>query len=120
MNTKSLGSIFDLKKPFHGILWLLVLLGAAASTCRAESKATLFSSSSGTSETGNGAGRSYDNNTSTRFANNGTLSTAWIQYNIGSAKTVSKVRMLWYLGSSRTYTIKIEVDGVQVWSGATA
>jgi uncharacterized repeat protein (TIGR02543 family) len=85
-----------------------------------DSKLTVVSNTSGTAQAGNESYKSYDNTTGTRFCNSGTLATAWIQYDLGSVKKVSKVRVLWYNGSSRTYPVKIEVGGVQVWAGTTA
>jgi uncharacterized repeat protein (TIGR02543 family) len=85
-----------------------------------DAKLTIVSNTSGTAQAGNESVKSYDNNTGTRFCNSGILATAWIQYDLGSVKKVSKVRVLWYNGSSRTYPVKIEVGGVQVWAGTTA
>ena len=80
---------------------------------------TISSATAGASETGNSPGDSFDGNTSTRWANNGNLANAWIDYDLGSSQTVNRVRLYTYKGDTRTYPIKIEVDNTQVWSGNT-
>jgi uncharacterized repeat protein (TIGR02543 family) len=86
-----------------------------------DAKLKITGVTSGVPQVGNEAVKSYDSNTTTRFCGNtNDLTNAWIQYDFGSVKKVSKVRMLWYNGVTRTYKIKIEVGGVQVWSGTTA
>lgn len=85
-----------------------------------ESKLAIVNSTSGTPQAGSESPKSYDNNTGTRFNNSGALATAWIQYDLSVPATISKVRIYWYNNTSRTYPIKIEVGGVQVFSGSTS
>jgi hypothetical protein len=48
-----------------------------------------------------------DGDLGTRWAGNG--NGVWIQYDLGASKTVSLVKLGWYLGSARTYTFDIQV-----------
>jgi len=95
---------------------LTVLAGGLA-------KATIADSTAGAQQKGNAKERAYDGNLNTRWANDGTLATAWIQYDLGSAQRVAAVKIRPYNGRTMTYPIKIEVgDGstmTTVWSGNT-
>ena len=86
-------------------------------------KATIADLTAGAQQKGNSKERAYDGNLNTRWANDGTLATAWIQYDLGSAQPVAAVKIRPYNGRTMTYPIKIEVgDGsamTTVWSGAT-
>ena len=85
-------------------------------------KYTIVGSTCGAQQTGNEAVKSYDGSTTTRYSNDNTLANAWIKYDLGSAKSINKVRVMWYAGATRTYPIKIEVGTAtltQVWSGTT-
>jgi hypothetical protein len=56
----------------------------------------------GSEETGNPAVNSYDRNRGTRWANDGTVSNAWIQYDLGSVSTINRVKLRFNNGASRT------------------
>ena len=74
----------------------------------------------GAEQTGNPAVNAYDHNRSTRWANDGSVGNAWIQYDLGSVTEVDRIKLKFYSGTSRTYPIQIDVDGVQVFSGNTS
>jgi glucose/arabinose dehydrogenase len=63
---------------------------------------------------------SFDNNESTRYCNDGNLSTASITYTLASTASISKVRLLFYNGTFRTYPVKISVGLTVVFTGNTA
>lgn len=77
-------------------------------------------SSAGSEQTGNPAVNSYDRNRKTRWCNDGTVANAWINYDLGQVCEVENIRLRFYQGHTRTYPIKIEIDGVQVFSGITS
>jgi hypothetical protein len=82
----------------------------------------IVASSAGAEETinDNYKENTYDGAPLTRWANDGSLSTAWIQYDFGSPRLISKIFMDLYKGNTRTYPIRIDIDGSPVWSGWTA
>ena len=85
------------------------LIMMAASAVFAQTKVTIVGVTSGVVQAGNPAASAYDNNTGTRFASDGSsLATAWIQFDLGAVKTVSKIRLLMY-GNGRTYPVKIDI-----------
>ena len=56
--------------------------------------------------------KAHDGKINTRWANDGMLATAWIQYGLGQAQPVAAVKIRPYNGRTMTYPIKIEVgDG---------
>lgn len=88
-------------------------------------KASITGSTAGAEESGNPKGNSYDANTSTRWSNTGSLSTAWIEYDLGSTKTVNALKLLPYNSATRVYPLKVEVGDsdaslVEVWNYGTA
>lgn len=86
-------------------------------------KQQIVASTAGGQETGNEKEDSYDNDLVTRWCNTNSLSSAWIQYDLGSSKNVTEVKLKMHNGSSRTHPIKIEVGDstlTQVWSGSTS
>lgn len=102
---------------------LLSVVMPGSNVVLAASKYTITGSTAGASQSGNPAANSHDGNTSTRWANTGSVSNAWIQYDLGSSKNVTEIRLMMYNGGTRTYPIKVEVgDGTltQVWSGTTS
>ena len=79
----------------------------------------IVSHSAGAEEPGNEGVMSYDGDESTRWANDGSLSHALIQYGLGSIQTVAGVRIKFYKGDTRTYPIRILVDEAVVFEGET-
>ncbi|MBN1804185.1 MAG: discoidin domain-containing protein [Sedimentisphaerales bacterium] len=80
----------------------------------------IVSSSAGAEESGNPKENTYDNISTTRWANDNSLSNAWIEYDLGSPKAISKIFLDLYKGDTRTYPLKFEIDDSQVWSGWTS
>ncbi|WP_158279838.1 discoidin domain-containing protein [Coraliomargarita sinensis] len=62
---------------------------------------------------------SYDDEDSTRWANLGTLESAWIRYDLGESQKVQKLSLLPYLGKNRSYPLKISVGTLEVFNGNT-
>jgi hypothetical protein len=81
------------------------------------SQISISSSSSGAYQTA--PSLSYDNSTTTRYGNDGTLGSAWVTYTLSATKSISKVRLLMYSGSTRTYPIQIKVGSTVVFTGTT-
>ncbi|MEN6309193.1 MAG: LamG-like jellyroll fold domain-containing protein [Anaerohalosphaeraceae bacterium] len=79
----------------------------------------IISVAAGSEESGNPAVNSYDRNRGTRWANDGTVANAWIKYDLGAVSEIDRVKVKLNSGNSRTYPVRIEVDGVQVFSGNT-
>jgi len=83
----------------------------------------IVDSTAGAQQKGNTKDKAHDGKINTRWANDGTLATAWIQFDLGQVQTVAAVKLRPYNGRTMTYPIKIEVgDGVAmttVWSGNT-
>lgn len=74
----------------------------------------------GAEQNNNPAVNSYDRNRSTRWANDGNVANAWIQYDLGTVSEINRIKMKLYNGASRTNPIRIEIDGVQVFNGSTS
>lgn len=89
----------------------------------ATSRLVPIGSTAGAEEPGNTKDKAYDNNTETRWCNDGTLANAWIRLDLGSAKAVGKVRLMLENNHLVTYPIKIQVgDGTtytDVYTGTT-
>lgn len=79
----------------------------------------IISATAGAEEAGNPVTASFDNNDATRWANDGNVSNAWVQYNFGSTRTVDELNIIFYNGNSRTYPIEITVGSTIVFSGDT-
>ena len=73
----------------------------------------------GAEQSSNPAVNSYDRHRATRWANDGSVSNAWIQYDLGSVCEVDRIKLKFYQGFSRTYPLQIDIDGVQVFNGET-
>ncbi len=85
-------------------------------------KIPIVSDQAAAEQEGNPAVNSYDDNITTRWANDNTLSNAWIIYDLEKAHTVKAIRLMLNNAATRTYQLKIEVgDGsmTEVWSGTT-
>ncbi len=80
----------------------------------------IVASTAGSEETGNWKENSYDNFPLSRWCNTGSLATAWIEYDLGVPRAIDRIFIDFYRGSVRTYPIRIQIDGVQVWSGWTS
>lgn len=65
------------------------------------------------------AARSYDDNETTDWVNDGKLSTAWIEYELERDATVSEVTLKLNNFRSRVYPLIITVDGKEVFNGST-
>ncbi|MBP8606494.1 MAG: discoidin domain-containing protein, partial [Phycisphaerae bacterium] len=68
---------------------------------------------------GNRKENAFDRNRKTRWCNDSTVANAWITFDLGAAQTVEKVRLRLYNGASRTYPLKIDIDGQEVFRGNT-
>lgn len=79
----------------------------------------IVGATAGSVEAGNPAINSYDRDRQTRWANDGTVANAWIRYDLGSVQEVERINLRLNVGSSRTYPLAIDIDGVQVFSGNT-
>jgi glucose/arabinose dehydrogenase len=63
---------------------------------------------------------SHDGSESTRYANDGALSSASITYTLAQSASVGKVRLLLYNGATRSYPLRISVGGTVVFNGSTS
>lgn len=90
----------------------------------ATSKLVPVGSTAGAEETSNTKDKAYDNNSETRWCNDGTLANAWIRLDLGSAKSVGKVRLMLENNHIVTYPIRVQVgDGTtytDVYAGTTS
>jgi beta-galactosidase len=62
---------------------------------------------------------SYDDNELTDWYNDGKLSTAWIEYELERTATISEVNLKLNNFRSKSYPIRILVDGQEVFRGHT-
>jgi cysteine-rich repeat protein len=62
---------------------------------------------------------SYDNNTGTRYTNDGNLASAFVTYTLSASSSVAKVRLLMFNGATRAYPLQIKVGTAVVWTGTT-
>lgn len=62
---------------------------------------------------------SFDDNERTEWVNDGKLSTAWIEYELERVATVSEVTIKLNNFRSRTYPLKVMVDGKEAFNGST-
>ena len=65
------------------------------------------------------AGRSFDDNEVTHWSNDGNLGTAWIEYEFAAPAKPAEVVMKLIGWRSRTYPLRISVDGQEVFAGST-
>ncbi len=63
--------------------------------------------------------KSFDDNELSDWFNDGKLNTAWIEYELDRQETVSEVTMKLNNFRSRSYPIRITVDGKEVFAGNT-
>jgi len=63
--------------------------------------------------------RSFDDNETTRWENDGNLDTAWIEYTLDQAATPREVVMKLMSWRNRRYPIRITVDDTEVFAGTT-
>lgn len=66
------------------------------------------------------AGKSFDDDETTHWENDGKLSTAWIEYNLAAPATPGEVVLKLMSWRNRSYPIRITVDGNEVFAGATS
>jgi hypothetical protein len=66
------------------------------------------------------AALSYDDNETTDWVNDGQAATAWIQYELERPAAVSEIALKLNNFRTRSYPIRITVDGQEVFRGATA
>jgi predicted small secreted protein len=86
-----------------------LFLGLTAAISSAQTQYTITGATSGTIQAGYPAANAFDGSTTTRFNSDGSgLATAWIQFNLGSVKTVSEIKLLMY-SNGRTYPIRIDI-----------
>jgi beta-galactosidase len=62
---------------------------------------------------------SYDDNELSDWVNDGKISTAWVKYSLANEAVVSEVTLKLNNFRSRSYPIRILVDGVEVFNGVT-
>ncbi len=62
---------------------------------------------------------SYDDNEASDWVNDGKLGTAWMVYEIAEASPINEVTLKLNNFRTRTYPIRISVDGVEVFKGNT-
>ena len=65
------------------------------------------------------AALSYDDNESSDWVNDGKLGTAWIEYEIANAAIINQVALKLNNFRTRTYPIKISIDGKEVFKATT-
>jgi beta-galactosidase len=65
------------------------------------------------------AAASFDDNESTDWVNDGQASTAWIEYEISKSSAVSGLALKLNNFRTRTYPLKVSVDGKEVFKGNT-
>ena len=63
---------------------------------------------------------SYDDNETTDWFNDGALSTAWIQYELERPAAISEIALKLNNFRTRSYPLRILIDGHEVFRGATA
>jgi len=63
---------------------------------------------------------SYDDNETTDWVNDGKLNTAWVEYDLERIATISEVTMKLNNFRSRSYPIRITVDGKEVFKDSTS
>jgi hypothetical protein len=63
--------------------------------------------------------KSFDDNEATDWYNDGKLNTAWVEYELEKESTVDEIVLKLNNFRSRTYPLKITVDGKEVWRGTT-
>jgi hypothetical protein len=80
----------------------------------------IVGSTAGAEETGNPAVNSYDRNRATRWANDGTVANGWIRYDLGAVSEADRVKVRFNNGVSRTFPIRIDIDGTVVFNGNTS
>ena len=64
-------------------------------------------------------GKSFDDNENTGWKNDGKRDTAWIQFNLEQAATVSEVTLKMGGWRSKAYPLRITVDGKEAYAGTT-
>ena len=69
---------------------------------------------------GNWKENSYDRHRGTRWCSDGIVANSWIEYDLGTSQEIEKIRLNFYKGDTRTYPIRIEIDGTTVFNGNTA
>ena len=65
------------------------------------------------------AALTFDDNESTEWANDGQLSTAWIEYKFTQPARVNAVTLKLTGWRNRAYPLRLTVDGQTVWQGVT-
>lgn len=73
-------------------------------------KLTISAATASSEQVGNYAVNSIDGDIATRWAASGSTFPQWLRLDLGSAKTVDQVRLMFYSYDSRTYTYNIEVS----------
>ncbi len=79
----------------------------------------IVASAVGAQEASNPKEHSYDDSPATRWASTGTVATSWIEYDLGQPKQIDQIFLDLFSGDSRTYPLRIEIDGASVWTGWT-
>ncbi len=97
----------------------MILFAAAGYALETQQTITGNSSGDGTS-----GGLSYDGDMATAFVSDNVLAAAWIKYDLGLERKVSRLRLAMNNGASVTYPVSVKlIDGqaneTEVWSGPT-
>lgn len=63
---------------------------------------------------------SYDDNEASAWSNDGKLNTAWIEYDLGEPSVINQVVLKLNNFRTKTYPVRISVDGQKVFEGVTS
>jgi hypothetical protein len=78
----------------------------------------IVASTASSEEAGNPTENSHDNSAATRWANTNEPD-AWIEYDLGQDRVIDQVYLHLFHGDYRTYYLMLEIDGTEIWNGAT-
>ena len=115
MSTDQIAELVSMNQPLQFIQAPYSITGVLAG---AEQVYDIYDADNGSIH--NAAIDSYDRNLKTYWANDGTVPTAWIQYDLGSVTEVDRIKLKLYNGATRTYPLRIEIDGIPVFNGNTS
>ncbi len=101
-------------------IWEMRVYGDNNPNCSATTPGLLSIASSTSGAFQTPPANAHDNNTSTRYTNDGNLLTATITFNLAQSASVSRIRLLMYAGSTRTYPLRISVGSTVVFNASTA
>lgn len=76
---------------------------------------TIVGATAGAEESGNPAINAFDGDLATRWANDGTLENAWIEFDLATNATVGGMHLVTQK-NTRSYPISISAGGTELWS----